>query len=83
MHDGFGREASLTHLGYDLVGYRFIPIAEITVAIPAWVTDPFWDVHPATPRSIQCRRSGQVLTVPGSLYCRFDTYSSSSQFFVM
>jgi hypothetical protein len=34
-HDGLYREASLTFLGYGLIGYRLIPFAKITVAIPA------------------------------------------------
>jgi hypothetical protein len=39
MHDGFGREASLTHSGYCRFGYRLIPFAVVTVAIPAQAID--------------------------------------------
>ena len=34
------REASLTQLGYGLVGYRLIPFALITVAVPDQATCP-------------------------------------------
>ena len=79
MHDGVGREASLTHLGYGLIGYRLIPFALITVAFPAQASNR-WDVRLATLRAIQCGRAGQALTFPDSLCRRFGTYSSSSSF---
>ena len=72
---GKGRPASL--LGYDLVGYRFIPFALVTVATPAQATfdqDFDWQLKGPFGGGV---RTG-ITPFPGSLRRRVNAYSSSS-----